>query len=407
MGTLKVILKKDKKKNGTYPLMIRITKDRKTTYLKIGHDILLKDWDPIAQRVKKSHPNSTRLNNLISNKYTEAENKYLEIEVQKQDLSSASIKTKIQGNKAATFSKQSQIYLDQLKKSGKYNRYSADAPRVERFKEFLKENQFKDGDINLSEIDIPMLKKFKAYLKSTRTITERTIINHLVVIRSIFSQAIAGKLVDSKHYPFGKGKILIKFPDSIKIGLTREEVEALENLDLPHFSKPDHARNLWLFSYYFAGMRVSDVLRLKWSDFQNNRLYYAMGKNTKAGSLKVPDKALVILEKYKRSNPVNDLVFPYLETVEDLKNRFEVERRINQKVKLLDEGLSELAKELKLTKKLTMHIARHTFGNISGDKIHVQMLQKLYRHSHISTTIGYQSNFIHKDADEALDAVLN
>ena len=53
-----------------------------------------------------------------------------------------------------------------------------------------------------------------------------------------------------------------------------------------------------------------------------------------------------------------------------------------------------------------MHIARHTFGNISGEKIPIQMLQKLYRHSSITTTIGYQQNFIHKDADDALDSVL-
>jgi len=59
-----------------------------------------------------------------------------------------------------------------------------------------------------------------------------------------------------------------------------------------------------------------------------------------------------------------------------------------------------------INKPLGMHIARHTFGNISGDKISIQMLQKLYRHSTVTSTIGYQANFIHKDADEALDAVV-
>ena len=39
-----------------------------------------------------------------------------------------------------------------------------------------------------------------------------------------------------------------------------------------------------------------------------------------------------------------------------------------------------------IEKILTMHITRHTFGNIAGDTIPVQMLQKLYRHSHIETT---------------------
>lgn len=34
------------------------------------------------------------------------------------------------------------------------------------------------------------------------------------------------------------------------------------------------------------------------------------------------------------------------------------------------------------------------------------MLQKLYRHTDIKTTIGYQANFIHKDVDEALGAVV-
>lgn len=34
------------------------------------------------------------------------------------------------------------------------------------------------------------------------------------------------------------------------------------------------------------------------------------------------------------------------------------------------------------------------------------MLQKLYRHTSITTTIIYQSNFIHKDVDDALDAVI-
>jgi hypothetical protein len=34
------------------------------------------------------------------------------------------------------------------------------------------------------------------------------------------------------------------------------------------------------------------------------------------------------------------------------------------------------------------------------------MMQKLYRHSDIKTTIGYQANFIYQDADDALDAVI-
>ncbi len=408
MSTLKVVLRKKAIGKSTnpneqlYPIAIRITKDRKTNYTFIGHTITLKQWDAANQRVKKSHPNSARLNNLISTKFAEANEKLIELETQNNDVSSRAIKVGLTSAKYATFCKQATIYLDNLKKHGKFNRYSADNPRVERFKEFLD-----GGDITFNEINPPLLKRFKAYLKGTRNICDRTIVNHLIVIRTICNQAISANIVDRKYYPFGKDKIVIKFPDSIKLGLVAEEVKAMEELELPLGSALNHARNIWLFSFYLAGMRVSDILRLKWTDFQDDRLYYAMGKNTKADSLKMPDKAVAILHQYKREKSVHNLVFPDLESLPDLDNSFFVQQRIAQKVKKIDEYLPEIAKQIKTTKKLTMHIARHTFGNISGDKIPVQMLQKLYRHSSITTTIGYQSNFIHKDADEALNAVIN
>ncbi len=54
-----------------------------------------------------------------------------------------------------------------------------------------------------------------------------------------------------------------------------------------------------------------------------------------------------------------------------------------------------------------MHIARHSFGNIAGDQIPIQMLQKLYRYSSITTTMGYQASFVNKETDKALDKVVN
>lgn len=66
-----------------------------------------------------------------------------------------------------------------------------------------------------------------------------------------------------------------------------------------------------------------------------------------------------------------------------------------------------MAKVAGIDKPLTMHISRHTFGNISGESISLQMLQKLYRHTSITTTINYQANFMHRDADEALESVIS
>lgn len=410
MASVKIILRiKNKKeevdnKNTLYPLVIRITKDRKSSFIYTSYKVKEDDWDAENQRVKKSHQNSARLNNYLIKKIGEATNAALDLETNKTEVSSFAVKQRIKPKGGGTFFAQADLYLENLKKAKKRNQYSADKSRVKQFREFLQ-----DQDISFADINSTLLKRFKAYLKrkdKDTTRSERTIVNHLVVIRTVFNLAIAAGVADRKHYPFGKSKIVIKFPDSLKIGLSLEEVKAIEDLELPYGSFLNHARNVWLFSFYFAGMRVSDIPLLKWTDFQNDRLFYAMGKNDKGGSLKVPEKALAILLQYKRDNPIHDLVFPELETLPDLSDAFKVDGRISQKCKRLNEGLVDIAKECKINKKLTMHIARHTFGNISGDRIPIQMLQKLYRHTSITTAIGYQGNFIHKDADQALDSVI-
>ena len=75
--------------------------------------------------------------------------------------------------------------------------------------------------------------------------------------------------------------------------------------------------------------------------------------------------------------------------------------------KKLNINLKAIALKAGIKKKLTMHIARHSFGNIARDNIHPLMLQKLYRHSDLKTTINYQANFIHTEADDALESVIN
>jgi site-specific recombinase XerD len=82
-------------------------------------------------------------------------------------------------------------------------------------------------------------------------------------------------------------------------------------------------------------------------------------------------------------------------------------RKVKSATKQLNKYLKLIATECGIVKNLSHHIARHSFGNIAGDKIHPLMLQKHYRHSELKTTLNYQANFIHRDADDALESVIN
>lgn len=263
MASVKIILRDEQKQDGLYPLAIRITKDRKSSYIYLDYRIRKEDWDAKEHRVKKSHKNSARLNNYLQQKLAEATDQALSLESTKKHVSAVAVRHTVKPKVGATFFAQADEYLAQLKEAGKYNRYTPDKSRIQNFKDYLK------YDHAFQDLTIPLIERFKSYVVSTLKQSERSAVNHLVVIRSVFSYAIAAGAIDAKYYPFGKGKIAIKFPDSSKIGLNETDIEALETAQLE--GKAHHARNLWLFSYYFAGMRVSDVLRLKWSDFQNGR----------------------------------------------------------------------------------------------------------------------------------------
>jgi integrase/recombinase XerD len=400
MAEFKLVLRKKPNKEGKLPLTLRITKDRKSSFIYLGYHLNEDEWDDTKQRVKKSHPNSVRLNNLILKKLAEANDHSIELETTKSYVSASAVKQKVKPSAGSTFFAQAEVWQERLKEAGKYNQYTADKPRIKHFKEFLKQ------DIAFADITVAMLERFKAHLQTKHNHSERSAVNHIVMIRSVFSHAIKEEVIDPKYYPFGKGKMKIKFPESSKIGLTQDEITRLENVPLE--GTLDHVRNLWLFSYYFAGMRISDLLRLKWSDFQDDRLHYEMGKNSKSGSLKVPDKAIKIIEHYKAfQENKNDMVFPELKGV-DLSDKFITQRTIAFKTSAIDKHLkTQVAPLIGTDKKLTMHLARHSFAQVASDKIPVQILQKLYRHSSILTTMGYQSNFTTQQTDDALDAVLN
>ncbi|MCD6543374.1 MAG: site-specific integrase [Flavobacteriaceae bacterium] len=401
MSTVQAILRKKSNKSGLFPIAIRVTKNRKSIYLYTGQYIEEKLWDNKNHRVRKSHPNSARINNLILKKLSEANDNLLETEVSDRFQSVKAVKKKMSQKGNVDFFVVAEMHLKNLNDRKQFNQSKAERGRLELFKKYINKSE-----LLFIDLDVSLLKKFQTYLLYGKKLAPRSVVNYMIVFRTIYNLAIAEEITDRKNYPFGKGMIQIKFPETVKIGLNRDEIQILEkakNLT----GAQQHALNVWLLSFYFAGIRVGDTLELRWSDFKDGRLYYRMNKNEKLVSLKVPGKAHVILDIYsKGKGSKNNLIFPELKNV-DFRNEQDVMTRIKTSTRKFNRHLKKIAIALNIEKNISMHIARHSFGNISGDRIPIQMLQKLYRHSSVTTTINYQANFIHKETDDALDKVIN
>lgn len=445
MSTISAVIRKKPNKQGLYPICIRITKNRKPTFIYTKQYIELKHWDQKNKCAKKSHPNSTRLNNLISRKLSEANEIVLEDETQNSNLSTKQLHTKVKrkGKNVSFF----QLASERIKKKylngtfsvakaelsilhniEEYVNYKPSEPILEarenikkRRKERISKGRkhehhtmdiikrfSKNNSLFFEDITTSFLEGFKTFCishleqKKTRTVT-----NQLILIRTLYNNALKEGIVHEKYYPFAGEKERIQIQSGNKIGLTIKEIKRIEDLELEADTSIWHTKNVYLFSYYFAGVRISDVVELKWINFINGRLYYEMNKNEKPVSLKIPEKAQAILSLYKKEKESeNDYVFPFLKKA-DQNNKEDIFIKTRNATSLFNKYLKRIAEMCEIKISLSNHISRHSFGNIAKNRISPEILQKLYRHSNLKTTIGYQANFIHDEADDALDMVLN
>jgi len=442
MASIKIVRRKNKqRKDGTAPLALRISKDYKTNYSFLGQYVLEKDWDENHGKVKKTHSNAKRLNNFLMKKLTEANDLVFEAN---DGISSLQMKNRVKGkgHRKSFFQVAAERVQDKYD-SEVFSVAKSDLSIVYNIEEFINlkksanrqtvikaikkrrldrisrgrksEHSILDSikdfsnkkSLYFEDINSTFITKYKAFCVAYLGQKTRTITNQLIFIRTLFNIAIKDDVVDSKYYPFAEDKEKIRIGSGHKIGLTEGEVERIEKLQLERGSSIWHTYNIWLVAFYFAGIRISDIVQLRWSDFKDDRLLYTMNKNEKPLSLKVPAKASVILKEYKKEKKNNNgYVFPFLK--EALQNDAEdIFRKTRNATKLFNKYLKRIAAICNIDKNLSNHIARHSFGNIAGDKIHPLMLQKLYRHSDLKTTLNYQANFVHKNADDALEKVIN
>ncbi|MBO6763109.1 MAG: site-specific integrase, partial [Roseivirga sp.] len=325
MASVKLVFwKHDKKKDGTSPIAIRITKDRKTRYIFTGEYAQEKDWDFKQSKVKKSHVNSVRLNNLLQKKLSEAHAAILEAEASTEELSAKQIQKKVKRTgKNVSFFQLASERIGRKYNEGKFSVVKPEISILYNIMEFINLNHSKprqkvveeiknrrleriskarkglysvddelkefakNSSLSFSDIDMGFINNFKSFSTSYLEQKPRTITNQLIFIRTMYNLAINEGIIDRKYYPFAGENEKIRIKSGNKIGLTKPEIERIEKLKLEKGSSIWHTRNVWLFSYYFAGVRISDVLEMKWSDFVDGRLYYQMNKNEKPVSLKV------------------------------------------------------------------------------------------------------------------------
>lgn len=430
MASSKIVLFKGKKlSDGSRFIALRLTFERKHKFVFI-ENVLESQWDAANKLVNRTHEHYKRINNTIKAKDSLAADLILQYESGKSDLSPEKIINILKDVKSSEtfFDFFSDYVEEQFKKNQHHEATSLDGkgkniwsffydkdfedefPGLERDPEKSLFRKVVNKDIKFSAITSSFLRNLAIYLEVECEHSERSVFNHMNVIRTVYNRAIETKAITRENYPFsGNSGYKMRMPESQKIALEENEVVALEKAKLKERTDTwIHAKNSWILSLCWGGARISDVLKTKWDQINPESLSYVMGKNNKPVEVPLVERAKRILkyyEKYKEEN--KGYIFPEMSKA-NLDDPKDVKIKIKNAIRIYNVWLKELAKEAKIKKSLNNHLARHTFGNLSGDKIPIQTLQLIYRHSDIQTTINYQRHWMNKQkVGEAVKTVMN
>jgi len=137
MASVKVMIRRNKMRpDGTCPIILKITNNRCLTEKFIGYAVKPEDWDESDRIVKKTHPNSVRINHLILKKITEVSSIILDANNNDLHLTKKQIKHKVKHQNKSSFNAVADEHLSDLLKLKKFNQHSGEKPRVNHFKEF-------------------------------------------------------------------------------------------------------------------------------------------------------------------------------------------------------------------------------------------------------------------------------
>jgi integrase/recombinase XerD len=397
MAKISIVFRKDKlNKQDKAPINLKITNRGKKTFISTGYSVKLSEWDFEKELVNVTHKNSARLNNIIRGMLVEHESKLLELESKDGFNTIGMIKQKITTNKAVKLFEYAATYNENLKTKGKLGTYRRGLTVITKLKDFIK-----NDNILIEEFNYTIVKNYDLHLRDTYSNTNSTIHANMKYIKTIILSYIKEGYMSFDKNPFINYKIK---PDvANRAYLTDDELLKLENLKLNQGSLKYHHKNMYVFSAYAGGLRISDVLQLKWENYKDEKISLRIQKTKQPICIKIPKKAIDILNLYHKEGVMEtDLIFPVLKCG-NIKNKDELFKAISSATAYINADLKDIVGMVEIKKSISFHTARHTFATRALQKgMRIEYVSKYLGHSDIRETQIY-AKIVNQDLDKAIE----
>ena len=373
-----------KKKDGSYPLVLRLGHNERTTSIPIGYSLHEIDWDTKNRIVRKTYTgvNSvSRLNNIIQKKKSDAMDVIMKLDEAGQltTMPLASLRERIdKPSSVQSFFTFTNHLIDELKKANRFGTARSYKGVSGVIKAYCNEK-----DLQFQDINYQFLTKLEAH-----HVGNGNSLNGLAVymrtIRAIYNKAIKEGVVEKELYPFGNYRI--KTVPTEKRALEWRLLKKIIEKKISPKHECFDTRNYFVASYMMYGMNFTDMAFLTKSDIKDGRILYRRKKTSKLYDIKVTKNLQKILSHYIRHNNNSLFVFPIIKREElalQVKDIDWDRKRYNAKLK-------DLAKLCKIDKNLTSYVSRHSFATQAMlQQVPLNAISTMLGHSSLKTTEVY------------------
>ncbi len=405
MAKTKIVQVKKAYRNEQYPIMLRMTHQRKANFISLGMKCRLDQWNNETSRFKKNYPSYQSKNKLLRKLEVRADETLDYFTTEKIPFTFKAFEDEFttENAKFTTVFDFLEKKCEKLKVANKVNTRGTYKQTLNHLKNF-----YKGSTLLFEDIDYTFLKKFEVYLFSNGC-SGGGVHFYMRTIRATINDAIKEEYMSKSHYPFStqfndKGYSIkdLKSKASPR-ALSIEDMNKFKNFSVSQYPQYADAFYYFLFSYYARGMNFTDMAMLKWSDINNNRIVYNRSKTSKNLNIGISDPIQKILDYYKGYKPV--YVFPILYT-DRHKTKSQIKYRIRKCLKQFNKELKEIGALLGFSAPLTSYVSRHTYAQtLKENKVDISVISEALGHSNVNTTKAYLKQFDNDVIDEA-DKVL-
>lgn len=401
---IKVICRRDViNRNGKSPLALRFTHQRINKFVSLGISVKACYWNNDAEMLTSDCPERAALQSQIDNTLDGYRKKIKRLEALEIPVNFDTL-FEVKGRKARiTIEDGFKAEIERLEALGKISSAAKHKSAL------IALNAYQPTKMALEAIDLDYLKGFELFLRQ-RGNNGNSIATRFAIFKAIYNKAVKEGRIAVKQNPFTLYQVGSLWIKTRKRAIGKEDIQRLIDLDIPFNYRSSYkqlAKDLFLFSYFTAGMNFNDMARLHYKDIINGRVYYARHKTQKLLSCKLPEQAQEIIGRY--ANPgctPEDYIFPILDRQTHVTER-QIFNRIVKSLRKVNSALKEIGEEIGLQFPLTTYVARHTFATVlKRSGVSVALISESLGHSDLSTTQIYLDSFENSQIDAAMQHLL-